>query len=83
MSDRLEIGGDMMGGELILILAALIVAALVFTALINLVKTTVKTAILVALGILALQLFFGIGFQEVWNQVLQIVQAVWQFLFGS
>ncbi|MBD1861815.1 hypothetical protein H6F72_09035 [Trichocoleus sp. FACHB-46] len=72
-----------MGGELILILAALIVAALVFTALINLVKTTVKTAILVALGILALQLFFGIGFQEVWNQVLQIVQAVWQFLFGS
>ncbi|MBD2123126.1 hypothetical protein H6F68_19755 [Trichocoleus sp. FACHB-262] len=72
-----------MGGELILILAALIVAALVFTALINLVKTTVKTAILVALVILALQLLFGIGFQEVWDQVLQIVQAVWQFLFGS
>lgn len=72
-----------MGGELILLLAALVVAALVFTALVNLVKTTVKTAILVALVILALQLFFGIGFQEVWNQVLQIVQAVWQFLFGG
>nr|WP_290222357.1 hypothetical protein [Trichocoleus desertorum] len=73
----------MMGGELILLLAALIVAALVFTALVNLVKTTVKTAILVALVILALQLLFGIGFQEVWNQVLQIVQAVWQFVFGG
>ena len=72
----------MMGGELILLLAALIVAALVFTALINLVKTTVKTAILVALVILALQLLFGIGFQEVWNQILQIVQAIWQFVFG-
>jgi nitrate/nitrite transporter NarK len=73
----------MMGGELILLLAALIVAALVFTALINFVKTTVKTAILVALVILALQLFFGIGFQEVWNQVLQIIQAVWGFVFGA
>ena len=72
-----------MGGELILLLAALVVAALVFTALVNLVKTTVKTAILVALVILALQLFFGIGFQEVWNQVLQIFQAVWQFVFGG
>jgi len=73
----------MMGGELILLLAALIVAALVFTALINFVKTTVKTAILVALVILALQLFFGIGFQEVWDQVLQIIQAVWRFVFGA
>ena len=72
-----------MGGELILLLAALVVAALVFTALVNLVKTTVKTAILVALVILALQLFFGLGLQEVWNQVLQIFQAVWQFVFGS
>jgi hypothetical protein len=72
-----------MGGELILLLAALAVTALVFTALVNLVKTTVKTAILVALVILALQLFFGIGFQEVWDQVLQIVQAVWQFVFGG
>jgi hypothetical protein len=72
-----------MGGELILLLAALAVTVLVFTALVNLVKTTVKTAILVALVILALQLFFGIGFQEVWDQVLQIVQAVWQFVFGG
>ena len=68
--------------EIVLLLAALIVSAFVFTALLNIVKTTVKTAVLIALVVLVVQLLFGIGPQDLWNQIVQLWQTVWNLVLG-
>ncbi|AFY65744.1 hypothetical protein [Geitlerinema sp. PCC 7407] len=68
--------------ELILGLAALVVAWLIFTWLLKVVKTTLSTALFIALVVLGL-LFVGIGPQELLQQVLQIPQQLWQWGTGS
>ena len=68
--------------ELILGLAALVVAWLIFTWLLKVVKTTLSTALFIALVVLGL-LFVGIGTQELLQQVLQIPQQLWQWGTGS
>ncbi len=55
--------------ELILLLGALIVAWLVFTWLVKIVKTSVKTALAIAVVVLVLQLVFGIDPRELWEAI--------------
>ncbi|MEA5421278.1 hypothetical protein VB712_18800 [Spirulina sp. CCNP1310] len=55
--------------ELILLIGALIVAWLLFTGLVNIVKTTVKTAFTIALVFLALYLIWGVNAGELWATV--------------
>lgn len=55
--------------ELVIVIGAVIVSFLVFTWLFRVVRATLKTAVLVALTLLALQLFFGIGPQALWEQI--------------
>ena len=69
--------------ELIILIAALIVSWLVFTALIKIVKTTVTAAIAIAGIILILQLVFGIGYQDLWEQITKIPQLVWNIVTGG
>ena len=69
--------------ELIILIAALVVSWLVFTALVKIVKTTVTTAVAIAGIILILQLGFGIGYQDLWEQITQIPQLVWNIVTGS
>lgn len=69
--------------NIILLVAAIVVTFLVFTWLVKVVKATIGTAIAIALLILALQLFFGIGPLQVWQQMSQFFQAVWQTVTGS
>ncbi|MDX2243176.1 MAG: hypothetical protein NW224_21055 [Leptolyngbyaceae cyanobacterium bins.302] len=69
--------------NVILLVAALVVTVLVFTWLIKVVKATIGTAIAIALLILVLQLFFGIGPAQVWQQVSQFLQQIWQTVTGS
>ncbi|MCU0570169.1 MAG: hypothetical protein MUF49_26795 [Oculatellaceae cyanobacterium Prado106] len=57
----------------VILFASLIVAFLVFAWLVKVVKATIGTAIAVAVVVLALQLFFGIGPQELWQQISQLV----------
>ena len=70
-----------MSVELIVLIAALIISWLVFAALINVVKTTVKTAIAIAAIILVLQLVFGITPQALWQQIVQLPQ--WHQVIGK
>lgn len=53
--------------ELVLTIGAIAIAALVFFWLLNVVKTTLKTAFLVALFLIGLWLAFGIGPTQVWE----------------
>ncbi len=69
--------------ELIIFIAALIVSWLVFSALVNLVKTTVKTAIAIAVLLFVLQLFFGIGPNDLWQHLVQLPQTIWQQVTGG
>ncbi|MBW4679850.1 MAG: hypothetical protein KME19_07020 [Microcoleus vaginatus WJT46-NPBG5] len=69
--------------NLITLLAALIVSWLVFTALINLLKTTLKTAVSIAAVVLVLQLAFGIGPQQLWQQLIELPQTVLQQVIGK
>lgn len=64
--------------ELITLIAALVVSWLVFTALLKIVKTTATTAMTIAAIILALQIIFGIDLQDLWQQLVQLPQAIWQ-----
>ncbi len=69
--------------ELIILIAAIVVSWLVFTALIKIVKTTVTTAIAIAGIILILQLVFGIGYQDLWEQITKIPQLLWNIVTGG
>jgi len=69
--------------ELIIFIGALVVSWLVFTTLIKLVKTTVSTAIAIAIIVLVLQLLFGIGPNQLWQQVIQLPQTIWQLVTGK
>jgi type IV secretory pathway TrbL component len=69
--------------ELITLIAALIVSWLVFTALIRLVKTTISTAVGIAIIVLVLQLSFGIGPEKLWQQVLQLPQTLWHLVTNN
>lgn len=66
--------------QIILLIAALVVSWLVFTLLINIVQTTVKTAITIAAIVLVLQLVFGIGPQALLDQITMLPQTVWTFI---
>ncbi|KOP25441.1 hypothetical protein AMR41_15965 [Hapalosiphon sp. MRB220] len=57
-------------------LIALIFAWLIFTILIKVVKTTVKTAFVIAAIVVLLQIGYGIGPQEIWNYIVQIPQKL-------
>lgn len=66
----------------ILLIAAVIVAWLVFTWLIRVAKTTLKTALLIALIVLGLQVVVGIGPDQVLQTILDLPQIV-QDVFNS
>ncbi|MGB3297068.1 MAG: hypothetical protein WBA76_02280 [Phormidesmis sp.] len=53
--------------ELALTIGAIAIAAVVFFWLLNVVKTTLKTAFLVALFLVGLWLAFGVGPTDVWD----------------
>jgi O-antigen ligase len=68
-----------MPAELIVLVAAIFIAWLIFTWLIRVVKVSITTAIMIAAVVLFLQIVFGIGFQEVWQQLINLIQNIWQF----
>ncbi len=69
--------------ELVLLIAAIVIAFLVFTLRIKVVRATISTTITIALIVLVLQLFFGIGPGQVFSQVNQFFQSLWQLVTGG
>ncbi|EKQ70656.1 hypothetical protein OsccyDRAFT_0958 [Leptolyngbyaceae cyanobacterium JSC-12] len=69
--------------NIVLLIAAIIVTFLVFTWLVKVVRATIGTAIAIAVLVLLLQLFFGIGPAQVWQLVSQFFQVIWQTITGT
>lgn len=65
--------------DLIVIIAAIVVAWLIFTWSIKVLKASISTALSIALIALILQIFLGIGFEEVWQKLIQFAQTVKEF----
>jgi hypothetical protein len=66
--------------DLILLVGAIVISWLVFTALLKVVKTTITTALVVAMIIFALQFLFGINPAQLWRQISELPQMLWQLL---
>ncbi len=64
--------------DLLILIAAIIVSWLIFTWLVTVLKATVKTAILIALFVLGLQLIFGIGMTELQGPVQGFISQIWE-----
>jgi type IV secretory pathway TrbL component len=69
--------------NVILLVAAIVISLVIFGWLLKVVRVTIRTAITVAIVVLILQLVFGIGPGQVWQQVSQIPQAIWYFITGN
>lgn len=68
--------------SLVIIIGALIVSGLILTWLVQVVKTTITTAIAIAIVVLVLQLYFGIGPTQLWQQINDLPQLFWQLVTG-
>jgi glycerol-3-phosphate acyltransferase PlsY len=66
--------------EIIIVIAALIISWLVFTWLVKVLKASIGTAIAIAIIVLILQLAFGIGPQQLWQQIVNLPQTIQQLL---
>lgn len=64
----------------ILLIAALIVSFLVFTFVLKVARAALSTAIALALVVLVLQLVFGIGPLELWQQVKGLWDTLWNLV---
>ncbi|NEO83913.1 MAG: hypothetical protein F6J87_06575 [Spirulina sp. SIO3F2] len=69
--------------EIVLLLAALLIAWGVFTWLVKVVKASVQTALGIAVVLVIIQVGFGIGPQQLWQQITNLPQTVFNMLQGS
>ncbi|PZD75518.1 hypothetical protein C1752_00443 [Acaryochloris thomasi RCC1774] len=64
--------------ELVIFIAAGVVSWLVFTWLLRVVKTTLKTAFLVAAIVMILQITIGVGPDQLWQAIAELPQQLGQ-----
>lgn len=69
--------------EIVILIAAAVVSWLVFTWLLRVVKTTLKTAFLVAAIVMVLQVTIGVGPAQLWQAITELPQQLGDFLNGS
>lgn len=69
--------------DIALLIAALIVSFLVFTWLIKVVKATLSTALTLAIVVLAFQLFYGFGFQDIVQPLGDFLRRIWAMVTGG
>jgi hypothetical protein len=64
--------------NLILLIAAIVVSLLVFGFLVRVAKAAIGTAITIAIVVLVLQIAFGISPNQLWQEVTQLWENLWQ-----
>lgn len=64
--------------EWILVIAAVVVSFLVFGFLARVAKAAIGTAIAIAIVVLVLQIVFGIGPNELWQETQNLWEGLWQ-----
>lgn len=65
--------------QLIILVAAILISWLLFTALVKVIKTTVSTALMIAVIFFAVQIVFGVKPAELWHEVTTLPQILLDF----
>jgi uncharacterized membrane protein len=69
--------------EIIIPLAAAIILLLLFTWLLNVLKSTIKTVLIIAAILIVLQIIFGINSEQIIQGVLQMGESLQKLIFGA
>jgi uncharacterized membrane protein len=69
--------------EIIVPIAAAIILLLLFTWLLNVLKSTIKTVLVIAAILIVLQIIFGINSEQIIQGVLQMGERLQQLIFGN
>lgn len=69
--------------EIVLLLAAMLIAWGVFAWLVKVLKASVQMAFGVAVVLVIIQVVFGIGPQQFWQQITNLPQTIFNLLQGS
>jgi hypothetical protein len=69
--------------EIIIPIAAAIILLLLFTWLLNVLKSTIKTVLVIAAILIVLQIIFGINSEQIIQGILQIVERIQKFIFAN
>lgn len=62
--------------EIITIIASLIIIWLLFTWFLKVFQASMKTALTIAIILVCLQIFLGIRYQQVWQELNKLVQGI-------
>jgi len=62
--------------ELITIIAGVIITWLIFTWFIKVFQASLKTALTIAIVLFCLQMFFGIRYQQIWQEFSKLVEEL-------
>ncbi len=65
-----------MSSELIAVIAGVIITWLIFTWFIKVFQASLKTALIIAIILFCLQMFFGIRYQQVWQEFSKLVEEL-------
>jgi heme A synthase len=69
--------------EIIIPLAAAIILLLLFTWLLNVLKSTIKTVLIIAAILIVLQIIFGINSEQIIQGVLHMEESLQQLIFDN
>lgn len=69
--------------EIIISLAAVVILLLLFSLSVKVLKSTIKTLLIIAAIFLLLQIAFGVSSQEILQEVMRIVSTVRQSITGN
>jgi ACR3 family arsenite efflux pump ArsB len=69
-----------MSPEMIAIAAGILLTWLIFTWLVKVLKASISTALTIAFILFVLQFFFGIHYQQIWQNVTQFIQQILSLL---
>ncbi|MEM8641082.1 MAG: hypothetical protein AAGG51_20055 [Cyanobacteria bacterium P01_G01_bin.54] len=69
--------------EIILLIAACLIAWGVFTWLVKVVKASVQTALIIAFVLVVIQVGFGIGPRQLWEQISNLPQTILNLFQGT
>ena len=62
--------------EIIAVIAGVVITWLIFTWFLKIFRASLKTALTIAIILFCLQMFFGIRYQEVWQEFSKLVQEL-------
>jgi ACR3 family arsenite efflux pump ArsB len=69
-----------MSPEIIAIAVGIIITWLIFTWLVKVLKASFSTALAIAFILFVFQFFFGIHYQQIWQNVIQVIQQILSLL---